>query len=65
MESALLVANYSFPIIIDLTTAGSGYTAVGGFFGDISEAAKGQCDVVTGESFYLSPIFKPDGFSGG
>ena len=37
MESALIIANYSYPIIIDLTTAGSGYTAVGGFFGDISD----------------------------
>jgi hypothetical protein len=35
MESGLLISNGSLPMLIDLTTAGTGFTAVGGFFGDI------------------------------
>ena len=34
-DSALLFSNNSSPITADLTTVGSGFTAVGGFFGDI------------------------------
>jgi len=37
MESGLMISNNSYPMLVDLTTAGSGFTAVGGFFGDISD----------------------------
>jgi len=37
-DSALLFSNNSSPITADLTTVGSGFTAVGGFFGDINSA---------------------------
>jgi hypothetical protein len=34
-NSALLFSNNGFPITADLTSAGAGFTAVGGFFGNI------------------------------
>ena len=54
MESALLVVNYSYPIIADLTTAGSGFNAVGGFFGDISA----PLDTITLELFGVSGLLE-------
>ena len=37
-DSALLFSNNGNPITVDLTSAGTGFTSIGGFFGDINSS---------------------------
>ena len=52
-DSALLFSNNSAPITANLTTAGSGFTAVGGFFGDIDSAGTSTIMTLVGTTGVL------------
>lgn len=52
-DSALLFSNNAAPITADLTSAGTSFTAVGGFFGDIDSAGSPTTMTLIGSSGVL------------